>query len=136
MDEFTREALALRVDRKLTSAEVIETLAELMLEPGAPQHIRSDNGPEFVARNVRDWLAAVGAKTAYIEPGSPWETGYVESFTSKLRDERLHREIFTSLREAQVPIKGWRPHSNALRPHSALKGTPPAPKVRLPKPYA
>jgi len=134
VDEFTREALAIRVDRKLSSAEVIETLAELMLERGVPQHIRSDNGPEFVAQSVRDWIAAVGAKTAYIEPGSPWENGYVESFNSKLRDELLNREIFYSLKEAQILIEGWRQHYNAIRPHSALRWTPPAPEVRLPKP--
>jgi transposase InsO family protein len=129
-DEFTREALAIRVKRKLGSAEVLETLAELMLERGVPGHIRSDNGPEFVARAVRDWIAAVGSRTAYIEPGSPWENGYVESFNSKLRDELLNREIFYSLKEAQVLIEGWRQHYNAIRPHSALRWTPPAPEVR------
>ncbi len=132
VDEFTREALAIRVDRKLSSAEVIETLAELMLERGVPEHIRSDNGPEFVAKSVRDWIAAVGAKTAYIEPGSPWENGYVESFNSKLRDELLNGEVFYSLREAQILIEGWRRHYNTIRPHSALRWTPPAPEVRLP----
>jgi transposase InsO family protein len=134
VDEFTREALAIRVDRKLGSAEVLETLAELMLEHGVPEHIRSDNGPEFVAQAVRDWIAAVGSRTAYIEPGSPWENGYVESFNSKLRDELLNREIFYSLREAQILIEAWRQHYNAIRPHSALRWTPPAPEVRLPKP--
>jgi hypothetical protein len=134
VDEFTREALAIRVDRKLSSAEVIETLAELMLERGVPEHIRSDNGSEFVAQAVRDWISAVGAKTATIEPGSPWENGYVESFNSKLRDELLNREIFYSLKEAQILIEGWRQHNNAIRPHSALRWTPPAPEVRLPKP--
>jgi transposase InsO family protein len=134
VDEFTREALAIKVDRKLSSAEALETLAELMLERGVPEHIRSDNGPEFVAKSVRDWIAAVGAKTAYIEPGSPWENGYVESFNSKLRDELLNSEIFYSLREAQVLIEGWRQHYNAVRPHSALRWMPPAPEVRLPTP--
>ena len=134
VDEFSREALAIRVDRKLGSAEVLETLADLMLERGVPEHIRSDNGPEFVAQSVRDWIAAVGAKTAYIEPGSPWENGYVESFNSKLRDELLNREIFYSLREAQILIEGWRQHYNAVRPHSALRWTPPAPEVRLATP--
>jgi transposase InsO family protein len=134
VDEFTREALAIRVDRKLSSAEVLETLAELMLERGVPEHIRSDNGPEFVAQAVRDWIAAVGSETAYIEPGSPWENGYVESFNSKLRDELLNREIFYSLREAQILIEGWRQHYNAVRPHSALRWTPPAPEVRLATP--
>jgi transposase InsO family protein len=134
VDEFTREALAIRVDRKLGSAQVLETLAELMLERGVPEHIRSDNGPEFVAQAVRDWIAAVGSKTAYIEPGSPWENGYVESFNSKLRDELLNREIFYSLKEAQILIEAWRRHYNTVRPHSALRWTPPAPEVRLATP--
>jgi hypothetical protein len=126
--------LAIRVDRKLGSAQVLETLAELMLERGVPEHIRSDNGSEFVAQAVRDWIAAVGSKAAYIEPGSPWENGYVESFNSKLRDELLNREIFYSLREAQIIIEGWRQHYNSIRPHSALRWTPPAPEVRLSTP--
>ena len=134
VDEFTRQALAIRVDRKLSSAEVIEVLAELMLERGVPAHIRSDNGPEFVAKSVRDWITAVGCQTAYIEPGSPWENGYVESFNSKLRDELLNGEIFYSLKEAQIIIEGWRQHYNSVRPHSALRWTPPAPEVRLPRP--
>ena len=131
VDEFTREALAIRVERRLGSAEVLEVLAELMLERGVPGHIRSDNGPEFVATAVREWIAAVGTKTAYIELGSPWENGYVESFNSKLRDELLDGEIFYSLREAQILIEAWRHHYNAVRPHSALRWRPPAPEVRL-----
>jgi putative transposase len=131
VDEFTRECLAIRVDRKLGSAQVLETLAELMLERGVPEHVRSDNGSEFVAQAVRDWIAAVGSKTATIEPGSPWENGYVESFNSKLRDELLNREIFYSLKEAQILIEAWRRHYNTVRPHSALRWTPPAPEVRL-----
>lgn len=131
VDEFTRESLAIRVDRRLNSTAVIETLAELMLERGTPGHIRSDNGPEFVAKAVRDWIAAVGAKTAYIEPGSPWENGYVESFNAKLRDELLDGEIFYSLKEAQILIEAWRRHYNAVRPHSALRWTPPAPEVHV-----
>ncbi len=131
VDEFTREALAIKVDRKLGSAQVIETLADLMLERGVPEHIRSDNGPEFVAQAVRDWITAAGSKTACIEPGSPWENGYVESLNSKLRDELLNGEIFYSLREAQILIEGWRQHYNSIRPHSALGWTPPAPEVRL-----
>ena len=99
VDEFTREALAIRVERRLGSAEVLEVLAELMLERGVPGHIPSDNGPEFVATAVREWIAAVGAQTAYIEPGSPWENGHVERFNSKLRDELLDGEIFYTLRE-------------------------------------
>ena len=137
VDEFTREALAIRVERRLGSAEVLEALAELMLERGVPGHIRSDNGPEFVATAVREWIAAVGAQTAYIEPGSPWENGYVESFNSKLRDELLDGEIFYSLREAQTLIEAWRRHYNTLRPHSALGWRPPAPAVRVagPEPW-
>ena len=134
VDEFTREALAIRVGRRLSSADVIETLAELMLERGTPAHIRSDNGPEFVAKAVRDWISAVGSNTAYIEPGSPWENGYVESFNSKLRDELLNGEIFYSLKEAQILIEAWRRHYNAIRPHSALGWRPPAPHVRVAAP--
>jgi putative transposase len=133
VDEFTREALAIRVDRRLSSAEVLETLAELMLERGVPEHIRLDNGPEFVAQSVRDWIKAMGAKSAYVEPGSPWENKYLVSFNSKLRDELLDREVISSLREAQILIEGWRRHYNAVRPHSALRWTPPAPEVSLPK---
>ena len=136
VDEFTREALAIRVERRLGSAQVLEVLAELMLARGVPAHIRSDNGPEFVATAVREWIAAVGAETAYIEPGSPWENGTVESFNSKLRDELLDGEIFYTLREAQVLIEAWRRHYNALRPHSALGWRPPAPAVRIAGPGA
>ena len=131
MDEFTREALAIRVERRLGSAEVLEVLAGLMLERGVPGRIRSDNGPEFAATAVREWIAAVGAKTAFIEPGSPWENGCVESFNAKLRDELLDGEILYSLREAQVLIEAWRRHCNAIRPHSALGWCPPAPEVLI-----
>jgi len=117
------------VKRRLNSADVIETLAELMLERGTPAHIRSDNGPEFVAKAVREWIAAVGASTAYIEPGSPWENGYVESFNSKLRDELLNGEIFYTLKEARILIEAWRRHYNAIRPHSALGWRPPVPEI-------
>jgi transposase InsO family protein len=128
VDEFTREALAIRVARRLNSSDVIDVLADLMLTRGAPEHVRSDDGPEFVAKAVREWIANVGAKTAYISPGSPWENGYVESFNGKLRDELLNREIFYTLREAQVLIEAWRRHYNAVRPHSALGWKPPAPE--------
>lgn len=128
VDEFTREALAIRVGRRLRSSDVIDALADLMILRGAPEHVRSDNGPEFVAKAVREWIASVGAKTAYIEPGSPWENGYVESFNGKLRDELLNREIFYTLKEAQVLIEAWRRHFNAVRPHSALGWKPPAPE--------
>jgi transposase InsO family protein len=134
IDEFSRECLTIRVARKLNSTDVIDVLADHFILRGVPSHIRSDNGSEFIATAVRDWIRAVGAKTAYIEPGSPWENGYCESFNSKLRDELLNGEIFYSLREAQVLIEGWRRHYNAIRPHSALRWTPPAPEVRLPTP--
>ena len=129
IDEFTREALAIRVKRRLNSTDVLETLADLMILRGPPAYVRSDNGPEFIARTLREWIAAVGAQTAYIEPGSPWENGYCESFNSKLRDELLNGEIFYSLTEAQVLIEAWRRHFNAVRPHSALNDRPPAPEA-------
>ena len=120
VDEFTRECLAIKVARKLTSMDVIETLADLFLPRGVPAHIRSDQGPEFIAQAVKDWIAAVGARTAYVERGSPWENGYVESFNSRLRDELLNGEVFSTLREAQIIIESWRQHYNRVRPHSRL----------------
>ena len=108
---------------------MIDTLADLFILRGIPGHIRSDNGSEFIATAVRNWIAAVGAKTAYIEKGSPWENGYIESFNGKLRDELLNGEIFYSLREAQVVIEQWRQHYNTIRPHSSLGYRPPAPEV-------
>ncbi|MGE0056153.1 MAG: IS3 family transposase [Hyphomicrobium sp.] len=132
VDEFTHEAIAILVKRKLNSLDVIDALSELFLARGIPGHIRSDNGPEFVAEAVRKWIAAVGAKTAYIEPGSPWENGYVESFNARLRDELLNGEIFYSLREAQIVIESWRRHYNAVRPHQSLGYKPPAPEVFIP----
>jgi putative transposase len=132
VDEFTREALAIRVARKLGSADVIDVLAGLFIARGVPAHIRSDNGPEFVAKAVKGWIAGVGARTAYIAPGSPWENGYVESFNGKLRDEPLDCEVFNTLREAQVLIEQWRQHFNTVRPHSALGYRPPAPEVVMP----
>jgi transposase InsO family protein len=131
IDEFTREALAIRVKRRLNSIDVLETLADLMIMRGLPAYVRSDNGPEFIAITLREWIAAVGAQTAYIEPGSPWENGYCESFNSKLRDELLDGEIFFSLAEAQVLIEAWRRHFNAVRPHSSLNYRPPAPEAIL-----
>jgi putative transposase len=129
IDEFTRECLAIRVNRKLNSIDVIDVLSDLFILRGIPGHIRSDNGPEFVAKAVRDWITAVGAGTAYIEPGSPWENGYIESFNSKLRDELLNGEIFYTLEEAKVVIESWRKHYNTVRPHSALGYRPPAPEA-------
>ncbi len=133
IDEFTREALAVRVKRKLNSTDVLETLADVMIRRGTPDFIRSDNGPEFIARSLRQWIAGVGTRTAYIEPGSPWENGYCESFNSELRDELLNIETFTSLREAEVLIETWRQHFNSVRPHSALNYAPPAPEAVLPR---
>jgi putative transposase len=131
IDEFTRECLAIRVSRKLKAVDVIEVLSDLFILRGVPAHIRSDNGPEFVAQAVRAWISAVGAKTAYIEPGSPWENGYCESFNSKLRDELLKGEVFYTLKEAQIVIESWRRHYNTVRPHSSLGYRPPAPEVVL-----
>jgi putative transposase len=140
LDEFTRRCLAIVVARRLRSDDVLHCLADLMVAHGPPEHIRSDNGPEFIAINVREWLGRIGVKTLYIEPGSPWENGYCESLNSKLRDELLNGEIFTTLREAQVLIENWRRHYNAVRPHSSLNYRPPAPEAILPPasglPYA
>ena len=129
VDEYTRECLAIDVARKLTSDDVLERLAWLMATRGVPEHLRSDNGPEFTATIVREWLTRVGVKTLFIEPGSPWENGYVESFNGKLRDELLDREIFYSLTEAKVLIDMWRKHYNTVRPHSSLGYRPPAPET-------
>jgi len=129
IDEFTRECLAIRIDRKLNSTDVIDALSDLFIIRGVPGYVRSDNGPEFIAEAVREWIAAVGAKTAFIEPGSPWENGYCESFNSKLRDELLNGEIFYSLAEAKVIIEAWRRYYNTERPHSSLDYKPPAPEA-------
>ena len=132
VDEYTRECLAIEVARRLRSDDVLEHLAWLFATRGVPEHIRSDNGPEFTAQVVRDWLGRVGVKTLFIEPGSPWENGYVESFNGKLRDELLNGEIFYTLREAKVLIERWRRHYNTVRPHSALGYQPPAPETIAP----
>jgi transposase InsO family protein len=133
IDEFSRECLAIRVARRLGSYEIIETLADVMLFRGIPENIRSDNGSEFAAQELRKWLAKVGTGTLYIEPGSPWENGYCESFNGKLRDECLNGEIFYSLKEAQVVIEKWRVNYNTRRPHSALGYKPPAPEAVAPR---
>jgi len=127
IDEYTRECLALRVARRLNHRDVIETLSEVMLWRGIPEHIRSDNGPEFVAQPLREWLKTLGTEPLYIEPGSPWENGYCESFNGKLRDECLNGEIFYSLKEAQIVIGLWRRQYNMVRPHASLGYRPPAP---------
>ncbi len=132
VDEFTRERLAIRVARELGSADAIDVLADLSITRGAPAHVRSDNGPEFVAKSVRGWIGGVGARTAFIEPGSPWENGYVESFNGKLRDEPLDAEAFNTIAEAKVLIERWRVHHNTARPHSSLGYGPPAPEVVMP----
>jgi transposase InsO family protein len=129
MDEYTRECLAMLVKRRVSSQDVIDQLFQLFVLRGMPEHIRSDNGPEFTARAIRTWLKHLEVKTLYIEPGSPWENGYVESFNGKLRDELLNREIFTTLTEARVLIEGWRREYNGVRPHSALGYRPPAPEA-------
>jgi len=132
IDEFTHECLAIRIDRKLKSIDVIDVLSDLFVLRGVPEHIRSDNGPEFVAKTVQEWITAAGARTAYITPGSPWENGFIESFNARLRDELLDGEIFYSLAEAKIVIESWRRHYNAVRPHGSLGYKPPAPEVLVP----
>jgi putative transposase len=131
IDEYTRECLAILVARKIKNQDVIDLLFNLFIFRGIPAHIRSDNGPEFTARAIRKWLNRLGVKTLYIEPGSPWENGYIESFNGKLRDELLNREIFTTLEEAKVLIEQWRREYNQVRPHSSLRYRPPAPEAIL-----
>ena len=133
IDEYTRECLAIDVARQLSSDDVLERLSDLFVRRGVPGHIRSDNGPEFTARAVREWLGKVGVTTLYIEPGSPWENGYVESFNGKLRDELLDREAFDTLLEAKVLIERWRVLYNTVRPHSSLGYRPPAPEAIVPR---
>lgn len=132
IDEHSRECLAIKIKRKLNSNDVIDVLTDLFILRGVPAFIRSDNGPEFIAETVRAWIAAVGSKTAYITPGSPWENGYCESVNARFRDELLNGEIFYTMKEAQVIIEGWRKHYNTKRPHSALGYRPLAPEVIVP----
>jgi putative transposase len=131
IDEYTRECLRIKVNRKITSQDVIEELFNLFILRGIPEHIRSDNGPEFTAKAVRKWLSKLGVKTLFIEKGSPWENGYIESFNGKMRNELLDREIFTTLEEARVLLEQWRKHYNQVRPHSAKNYLPPAPEAVL-----
>lgn len=133
IDEYSRECLAIKVDRSLKSIDVIETLADLFISKGQPDFIRSDNGPEFTATILRGWLERLHTDTLFIEPGSPWENGYNESFNGKLRDELLNCEIFYTLKEAKILIEQWRQHYNTVRPHSSLGYKPPAPETILPK---
>ncbi len=129
VDEYTRECLTIDVARQYRSEQVLDRLAELFMERGAPTYLRSDNGSEFTATAVREWLEGVGVATLFIEPGSPWENGYIESFNGKLRDELLNGEIFYTLREAQVILERWRREYNTFRPHSSLGYRPPAPET-------
>jgi transposase InsO family protein len=134
LDEFTRECLAIDVARRITSDDVLERLAQLFVQRGAPDYLRSDNGPEFTARALQTWLQRVGVQTLYIEPGSPWENGYIESFNGRLRDELLNGEVFDTVLEAQVLCDQWRRHYNAVRPHSSLGYRPPTPEAITPWP--
>jgi transposase InsO family protein len=133
IDEYTRECLAIRTERRQNQETVLETLSDLFLLHGPPEHLRSDNGAEFTATAVREWLERLEVQTLFIEPGSPWENGYNESFNGKLRDELLNGEIFFTLREAQVLVERWRVHYNTVRPHSSLSYRPPAPQTLLPR---
>jgi len=129
IDEYTRECLAIEVSRHFDADAVLYRLTELFVSRRPPDYIRSDNGSEFTAKAVQEWLSRVGVKTLYIEPGSPWENGYNESFNGKLRDELLNGEIFYTLKEAQILIERWRREYNTVRPHSALGYRPPAPEA-------
>jgi transposase InsO family protein len=129
IDEFSRDCLKIKVEHRLNSQDVLDALFELFIFRGIPEHIRSDNGTEFAARAVRKWLASLGVRALFIEPGSPWENGYIESFNGKMRDELLDREIFSTLTEAKVLIEQWRRQYNQVRPHSSLGYRPPAPEA-------
>jgi putative transposase len=132
IDEYSRESLCIFVARQITADDVIEALSTLFITVGIPEYIRSDNGPELTAKALREWLNDLGVKTLFIEPGSPWENGYIESFNGKFRNELLDREIFTTLMEAKVLIENWRREYNEIRPHSSLGYRPPAPRVIIP----
>lgn len=129
VDEYSRECLAITVGRSLRSADVIDTVADLFVERGCPEHIRSDNGPELCSKAVRGWLKLLGVKTLFIEPGSPWENRYCESFNGRLRDELLSREVFYTVAEAKVLAEAWRREYNTERPHSALGYLLPVPEA-------
>jgi transposase InsO family protein len=135
IDDFSRECLTLQVARRISSQDVLDQLYGLFVVRGTPEYIRSDNGPEFTAKAVREWLLRVNVRTLFIEPGSPWENGYVESFNGKLRDELLNGEIFNTLLEARVVIENWRRVYNQFRPHSSLGYRPPAPEVLEPRTF-
>lgn len=129
IDEYTRECLAIKVKRKLNSKDVLMVLSKLFIQRGVPDHVRSDNGAEFIAKILRKWFADTNVKTLYIAPGSPWENGYCESFNGKLQDELLKREVFYTLKEAEILIERWRKDYNTIRPHSSLGYKPPAPET-------
>jgi transposase InsO family protein len=131
LDEFSRECLAIVTERSLKSDDVLDCLTEMFIRHGAPEYIRSDNGSEFTAKVVRRWLSHLNVRTLYIEPGSPWENGYIESFNGKFRDELLNGEIFYTLKEAKTLIEQWRVEYNTFRPHSSLNYRPPAPETYL-----
>ena len=134
IDEYTRECLSIDVARKLNSEDVLERLTDLFVRRGAPAYIRSDNGSEFTAKQVRNWLTRIGVKTLFIEPGSPWENGYIESFHDKLRDELLNVELFDTLYEARILIERWRVHYTTVRPHSSLGYRPPVDSALVDRP--
>jgi transposase InsO family protein len=131
MDEYTLECLAIDVSRRFNSSDVIDQLFDLFVMRGTPEYIRSDNGPEFISKSIRRWLAVSGVRTLYIEPGSPWENGYIESFNGKFGDELLDREIFDTVFEAKVLAGRWKREYNTIRPHSSLQYRPPAPEAML-----
>ncbi len=134
VDEYTRECLALGMERSITAEDVVDTLARLFAERGEPEYIRSDNGPEFIAEAIKRWLAACGVKTLYIEPGAPWENAYSETFISRLRDELLRREVFANLKEAKVLAEDYRDHYNHHRPHGSLGYLTPKEFAEIEKP--
>jgi transposase InsO family protein len=129
IDEYTRECLAIHVDRQIKTDGVMEKLTEVFVRRGTPAYLRSDNGSEFSNAEIREWLKRVGVRTLFIEPGSPWENGYIESFNGKLRDELLNRDIFDTLLEARVLTEEYRWEYNTIRPHSSLNYKPPAPEA-------
>ena len=132
LDEYTKECLAILVKRSISSQDVIDQLFYLFVFRGIPEHLRSDNGTEFTSKGIRNWLNQLGVRTLFIEPGSPRENGYIESFNGKLRDELLNREVFYTLAEAKILIEQWRKEYNQIRPHSALRYRPPAPEAIMP----
>jgi transposase InsO family protein len=131
IDEYTRECLDLYAARHITSGCVINRLYKLFINRGIPDHIRSDNGPEFTSKKIMEWLEITRVKTLFIEPGSPWENGYVESFNGKMRNEFLNIEIFDTMKEVKVLLEDWRIHYNSIRPHSSLNYKPPAPEAYI-----